>query len=1006
MTATTSVRQLVLARISGLPLNAVDALRAPAVIDAAREIQAIDHWLDVNRDDVSSKLHRVVPTIADAKERRAMISVRRNLFNGRAVGQRELEGLGDILPADVRWTLGEFNDALLSRSRAIERLSVVHAESLEATRAAFAEGLTDEDFRKGLLLSSPALFSSLRRYRAAVDGRQLAAREQQIERGLLRYFTRASTKATPFGRFCSIVPGEMCRTSGASGIDLLVTLAGNPQHKRGAVRFNKTLLAIVWRHLARRPLVRRRLLIDLNTTLTDNGGQWRFLASSGSREMFRRVVHSPALSLVLDAVRCAGGAKFGQVVQRLTEDPAIEATGEEAESYLAALVEIGLVRLQSVVPDQIADWDAPLVEFLRPIDDPHAQAVAETLTEVRTLVEAYSLGDAGSRATIGQTMATHVQGMLTALGLSSQIPRGLVVFEDASSDSCIRVVATDDCQQALDRLAELITHTRPLAYPRIAQATMRGFFDRYYETRTVVPLLQFYEDFYREHYKAHLERHAMQRVDPLNPSLVGKNLRNPLGSPTVDSVLAATGRLYGLIRTRWLAAPNADEIDLAPDELRLALKGVEVEDADCHSTAVFCHVIGPSSGSTGGRVVVAGGQCLLGFGKFVSRFLYLCPDELQQQLVATNASLTDDLLAEICSDAEFNANLHPRILPAEISYPTEDDKAAGRISCADLDVARHPSNPDALCLRQTKTGRRVIAVDLGFMNPQLRPPLYQLLSQFAPAANFAFPIPESPDGWRDTSAEVGAGRIEGAPDAARVFSRPRVTYAGSVVLARKRWSVPHDLFPHARPGEADAAYFDRVQRWRADHGIPEAVYIRIVPPVHAPTTRNSDGRGEDGRSVVENAAVDGGIGPTDGNDDADHGQGEDGAVTDAGDGVVTVPNEGDDDPSPQGSKNDANVQPVSRRTRTSHKPQYMDFSSPLLVRLFARIPGSLKHYRLVIEERLPGRGQLPSVDGQEYAYELVLHYDQPQRGPGPTETAVGRVDGAAAPDQSGLLQHA
>ena len=60
------------------------------------------------------------------------------------------------------------------------------------------------------------------------------------------------------------------------------------------------------------------------------------------------------------------------------------------------------------------------------------------------------------------------------------------------------------------------------------------------------------------------------------------------------------------------------------------------------------------------------------FGKYFSRFLYLLPDEVEKDLVASNRRLTRSELAEICGDASYNADLHPPLLPEEIAYPTAE----------------------------------------------------------------------------------------------------------------------------------------------------------------------------------------------------------------------------------------------------------------------------------------------------------------------------------------------
>ena len=60
------------------------------------------------------------------------------------------------------------------------------------------------------------------------------------------------------------------------------------------------------------------------------------------------------------------------------------------------------------------------------------------------------------------------------------------------------------------------------------------------------------------------------------------------------------------------------------------------------------------------------------------------------------------------------------LLQWEISYPTgESGIVEQQLPTAALMVERDPEDPYALCLRHASTGKRVIPVDLGFLNPRI-----------------------------------------------------------------------------------------------------------------------------------------------------------------------------------------------------------------------------------------------------------------------------------------------
>jgi hypothetical protein len=73
------------------------------------------------------------------------------------------------------------------------------------------------------------------------------------------------------------------------------------------------------------------------------------------------------------------------------------------------------------------------------------------------------------------------------------------------------------------------------------------------------------------------------------------------------------------------------------------------------------------------------------------------------------------------------------------------------------------------------------------------------------------------------------------------------------------------------------------------------------------------------------------------------------------------------------------VKPARREgwSRDWWKPQYIDFGSPLLVRLFARLPTGLKNYVMHLEERYPTNEELPTSEGEPHSAEFILQFSFP-----------------------------
>ncbi|HET9209569.1 MAG TPA: lantibiotic dehydratase, partial [Thermoanaerobaculia bacterium] len=459
------------------------------------------------------------------------------------------------------------------------------------------------------------------------------------------------------------------------------------------------------------------------------------------------------------------------------------------------------------------------------------------------------------------------------------------------------------------------------------QANMRHFFDEHYVSDTAsepVPLLRFYEDYYREHLEGHLERQEQLKEQPAGDADEERDtetfarLSNPFRLELVEKLNEARHGLVRRIRKLWRAAPAAEEIVLERRDLEELAAGLPDLEAPFRSVSLFVQFV-PGDRETRDRIVLD--EVLGGFGKYFSRFLYLLPEEVEKDLVASNRRLTRSELAEICGDASYNGDLHPPLLPEEIAYPTaEGGGAREQISVADLMVEPDPRRPFRVRLVNATTGREVIPVDLGFRNPRLRPLLFQMLSRMTPAAAFVLNPPVEPEEPEDGGPEAGSEVSN------RVVHRPRVSYRGRLVLARRRWTLPKAHFPGRDRRESEAGYFLRIQRWREELGLPEEVFIRIV-----------DLKGES--RVRPEKMWPGQVPP-------------------------------------------GRTAPGKRPGLRDHliKPQYVDFRNPLLVDLFSRMTENLETFEVILEERLPGRDQLISSGEERFVTEMILQVDFPERG--------------------------
>jgi hypothetical protein len=1054
-------------RVSGAPADTVDDLRAAATLDRLARLHQVDAELAARREGLSAVLFGAIGRAGGDKPlRNRLMALKRELYNLRPGASARVPDAVATLPAAEAGEVRAFAALLDERVGLEAAVREAYAAETPALRARFRQLLDDADFRKGLMISSRSLYGSVERWgqAAAAGGAELGGKDEKTERGLLRYYTRMAMKATPFSTFCAIIPGEFVDEGEEDGGEL-IRFVGDPRQKRSYVRINKFIYGLLYDHLRTRPAVRRALRVELNPTLRDQDGRLVYLTAIDSREVFQRLANNEVLELITGTF--AGGERptLGELIAALSADPAIEATPEEAEAYLDKLIEIGFLRFHTGIREQDSDWDIPFRALLDAIDDDHARQASHLLARLREVVEAYTGAEVGPRAVMIEEMHTLLKDAIEAMAVEQRLRRDMPFYEDATSAARAEVALTPGVRRTFDTWAEWVRVTSRVAWPRGEQATMRHFFDDFYGEQSRIPLLVFYEDFYREHFKSHVEKEGKIRGGVQDDELKGYDVGNPFGLDFVKRLGETRDRLSELLRERWAADPEADEISLAAAEVEEALQGVETTSGVCRSMGSFaCLAPGAEPGGDP-LLIMQGGSYTTGFGKYFSRFLYMLPDDVQEQVRRENASVTGELLAEICGDAQFNANLHPPLLRWEISYPTgESGNAEEQLKSSEIFVERDPEDANTLRLVHGPTGSRVVPVDLGFLNPRMRPPLYQLVSRFTPPAMFGPPIPESPDrrprpqpappaaeardaagagDAADTVAGVAAGDaadtvaveaagdarpaavLDGAspaadaqpaaapdasapaasspaaaqpaaaPDAAapaegqpaaeappappppapKIQVRPRVSYEGSLVLARRRWMVPSALFPQREPHEGAADFFLRANRWRADAGIPETAYVRINPLPEPPSPKPgqpADAAAQAEAEAQQAAAAAGDVPGYDAPAAEHEADGHEGDEAEAAEPAAG--GEAPADGAAEGAEGDAKkvTKPRTAGSRDLHKPQFIDFGNPLLVGLLGKMGANLKAYHAVIEERLPGREALPRHGGDAYAAEVVV----------------------------------
>lgn len=837
---TAGIRPAFMVRVAGLPVESVQELRCPQSRRWADEVLDESAQLRLLAEKAGDQLHDLIGGSDDEPLRRALLKLRRDIFNNRLPAtdsaDRVLDRVHSLDPAAAS-TLADW----LTGRRALDGRLGAGAGLLAAETGRSREALRalagHERLRRGLLLASPALDAQLDAYRKQPPspGARPDKKQRKIERSLLSYVYRTACKTSPFSTFTGVALGSL---GGSAGLRLRVEEEWRTQARLNVVALGRLADAVIadparradlpvapasgWGRDDDRVRYVRRWVTggDDDTAVTFDAVKDRlfFLRRSGTLDRL----------LTLFEERSGTVLRYGDLVEWLARDQG--AAREECEQYLGALLDVGMVQVPCL-RTEVHDTD-PLRAFqgaLRGLERPWADRLADRLEEPARCVERFANASADERRALLDALRAGLRAVQEEeLGADrAKVPQTLL-YEDAAAGGGTEpddagpgpgpAKASRTVQLDPDAWQELAA--RPLAaVERVLPAfdltlpqriTFEGFFlARYGRGGRCDDLLKLVHDFHEDFFDQYMTFTATRTAYDADGTYVPEV--NWLGLDRLRALDTArrtfTARMTAL---REAAGPGAAELRL--DDAFLAEVAAELDGLAADFAPMSHHL--QIADRPGDPLVVLNrsyGGVSFPFSRFTELF-----DGLDERLFAGTEAIVPEgaVLAEVTGGpVTSNLNLHGRLTPYEIVCPGERGtlKAEFRISLDDLHLVHDPE-AGRLVLRSARLDREVIPVYLGYLVPLALPELPRTLLLLSPTSM--------------APLNVWAGVPEGTPDEGGVTSRPRVRH-GSLVLSRRSWSAPAAALPLHRAGAPEDGWFLDWHSFRREHGLPDRVFATV-----------------------------------------------------------------------------------------------------------------------------------------------------------------------------------
>ncbi len=678
----------------------------------------------------------------------------------------------------LRSPLLPFSDFLdWARASADDQDPAAHVQAVRERLRAMVER---PEVRQALFVASPSLQDSIEYWSKSPTDRRGA----KIERALVKYVERMSTRPTPFGLFagCSV---------GSIGDHTALELA--PQRSNAThSRLDMDYLYALAEDLNRDPAVRERLRYVSNSSLYQVAGRLRLVEARvvGRVRTHHLVAIEPTGYLMGTLERARSGARLCELAEGLVADQGGEVTLEEAREYVTELVDA------QVLVSELA----PAVSGREPIHglidvlaargtDP---ALARTLAAARDRLADIDTSGLGTPTAAYEAVAAGLEALPTTVERARLIQVDMVKPVTALTLSQALI---DEVTDAVELLAAL---SPP---PEDALASFREAFKFRYEQREI-PLVQALD----QECGLDFDRGSDSSESPLLAGLAFARgaarggAREPTGP--ADGLLAqllydaardgphevvlTDGHIRALRRTNNLTLPRALSVFFT-----LEADSAAAVDRGEHKIWLQ-HAAGPSGARMLGRFCHADPE--------LDRFT-------REHLRAEETGAQDAVFAEIVHLAQGrvgNIVCRPVLRDYEIVYLAKSEAPEDRqLPITDLLVS---VRGDRIVLRSRRLGKEIIPRQTSAHNAlfpaNLR--LYRFLNLLQGQGHQPGVV------WRWTGV--------GSPP-----FLPRVS-RGRVVLSPARWRLDRELLQRLAKDD-DQAAITRIRSWAEIWRVPRVVAL-------------------------------------------------------------------------------------------------------------------------------------------------------------------------------------
>lgn len=412
----------VLMRISGGPFRELESLNMHKSVDAVKNIIAEKEKKKILKDKLSDELFSFIQQVTDPRQQNLVLNIRRDIFNNRKVSAGKIKEVEEILSDEIKKGLQDYFSAIDTIRQLEAEAEPVFNKEQVAIRENFKKLVQNENLQKGLLLSSKSLLDQMHLYLGR-DSASLRKKEQQIEQGLMKYVTRMYAKTSPFSTFTNLATGTLV----AGGKTFLSSGTDGQSRVISHIRLNNYIFQYLKTLFFKNKEIFHSFLLRPNPTIRQEQEMYVFLTNHNNVEAFQRMPFNGVLELLVEL--CSenkDGLVYKELIRTILDNQYIDASEEELDEYIQQLLEYGFFEYNIGVSGIDPDWDLKIVEKLNPLAEelPLIKELIQVLKDVRQIATAFGNAEFAGRKKLIDEAYAKLRSVCMKLHEAAGLPAG------------------------------------------------------------------------------------------------------------------------------------------------------------------------------------------------------------------------------------------------------------------------------------------------------------------------------------------------------------------------------------------------------------------------------------------------------------------------------------------------------------------------------------------------------------------------------------------------------